>query len=138
MTCIIFARHPYNKGDVQQQHVTIVHVTIGHFFGSGTNKKLVVAVTRSFVGAKTNIYNTGFKSVVKRKKNLPKTCSDPMQNRPRRSSSNEKSSGKVKIDDEYVQGTVEQREGGLGGRAGHSGGTEPIGSVPRFPLNFGS
>ena len=76
-----------------------MHVTICHFFGSGTNKKLVVAVTRSFVGAKTNIYNTGFKSVVKRKKNLPKTCSDPMHNRPR--SSNKKSSGKVKID-EYV------------------------------------
>ena len=35
MTCIIFTRHPYNKGDVQQQHITFVHVTIGHFLHSG-------------------------------------------------------------------------------------------------------
>ena len=26
MTCIIFARHQYRKGDVQQQRVTYVHV----------------------------------------------------------------------------------------------------------------
>ena len=32
MTCIIFAGHPDNKGDVQQKHVTFVHVTIGHFY----------------------------------------------------------------------------------------------------------
>ena len=35
VTCIIFARHPDNKGDVQWQHVTFVHVTIGHFLHSG-------------------------------------------------------------------------------------------------------
>ena len=39
MTCIIFARHPDNKGDIQQQHVTFVHVTIGHFLHSVTKDK---------------------------------------------------------------------------------------------------
>ena len=35
MTDIIFARHPDNKGDVQQQqHATFVHV-IGYFLHSG-------------------------------------------------------------------------------------------------------
>ena len=29
------SRHSYNKGDVQQQRVTFVHVTIGHFLCSG-------------------------------------------------------------------------------------------------------
>jgi len=32
----------------------------------------------------------------------------------------------------------EESKPGLLGRAGHSGGTEPIGSVPRFLQNFGS
>jgi len=35
VTCIIFERHPDNKGDLQQQHVTFVHVTIDHFLHSG-------------------------------------------------------------------------------------------------------
>ena len=32
--CIIFAGHPYNRGDVQQQYVTFVNVIIGHFLHS--------------------------------------------------------------------------------------------------------
>ena len=32
VTCTIFECHTYNKGDVQQQCVTFVHVTICHFY----------------------------------------------------------------------------------------------------------
>ena len=34
VTCIIFARHPYRKGDAQQRRVTFVRVTIGLFLHS--------------------------------------------------------------------------------------------------------
>ena len=45
MTCIIFARHPDNKGD-GQQHVTFVHVTIGHFLH---NDKCTTINTYTFI-----------------------------------------------------------------------------------------